>query len=49
MTDLYKIIAKVLANKLREVLSDTISTSQGAFVKERKILEADFRCGAHRK
>lgn len=32
-------MAKVLSNRLREVLSDTISSSQGAFVKDRQILD----------
>lgn len=30
ITSLYKIVAKVLASKLREVLQDTISSAQGA-------------------
>ena len=34
VSSVYKILAKVLANRLREVLSETISTSQGAFIKE---------------
>ena len=38
VSSVYKILTKVLANRLREVLSDTISTSQGPFVKDRKIL-----------
>jgi len=37
---LYKVISKVLASRLREVLSQTISQSQGAFVKQRQILDA---------
>ncbi|PRQ36601.1 putative RNA-directed DNA polymerase [Rosa chinensis] len=40
ITSLYKIIAKVLAWRLREVLSDTISGAQGAFIKGRQILDA---------
>ena len=32
VTSLYKIIAKVLSKRLREVLGDTISEAQGAFV-----------------
>ena len=39
VTGVYKILAKVLANRLKEVLGDTISTTQGAFVKDRQILD----------
>lgn len=39
VTSIYKIIMKVLANRLREVSSDTILTSQDAFVKDRQILD----------
>ena len=35
----YKIIAKVLANRLRSVMGNIISTSQNAFVRERQILD----------
>ena len=35
----YKIIAKVLANKLRTVMEDIISTSQNAFVRNKQILD----------
>ena len=34
----YKIIAKVLANRLRLVMGDLISASQNAFVRDRQIL-----------
>lgn len=34
-----KIISKVLANCLHEVLRDIVSNSQGAFVKGRQILD----------
>jgi len=36
---LYKILAKVLANRLRKVMSTVISDSQSAFVKDRQILD----------
>jgi hypothetical protein len=36
---LYKIIAKVLANRLKEVLNKVISKTQSAFIKERQILD----------
>ena len=39
VTSLYKIIAKVLSRRLRDVLGDTISESQGAFVSRRQILD----------
>ena len=39
VTSLYKIIAKVLSRRLRQVLGDTISESQGAFVSGRQILD----------
>lgn len=39
VTSIYKTLAKVFTNKLREVLSDPISLSQGAFVKDRQILD----------
>ena len=40
VTSLYKIIAKVLLGRLRKVLHETISGSQGAFVEGRHILDA---------
>ncbi|KAM2004953.1 hypothetical protein FF1_000090 [Malus domestica] len=40
VTSLYKIVTKVLANRLKEVMGSTISPSQGAFVKGRQILDA---------
>ena len=36
----YKIIAKVLANRLKEVIRDVISESQNAFIKNRQILDS---------
>ncbi|PNX56678.1 cysteine-rich receptor-like protein kinase [Trifolium pratense] len=36
---LYKILAKVLANRLRIVIGSVISESQSAFVKDRQILD----------
>ena len=35
----YKIIAKVLANRLHTVMEDIISASQNAFVRNRQILD----------
>ncbi|RVX10571.1 putative ribonuclease H protein [Vitis vinifera] len=40
ITSLYKIIAKVLAGRIREVLHETIHSTQGAFVQGRQILDA---------
>ena len=37
---LYRILTKVLANKIKRVLDKVISKSQNAFVKERQILYA---------
>ncbi|GAU30969.1 hypothetical protein TSUD_63800 [Trifolium subterraneum] len=39
VSSLYKILAKVLANRLRLVIGSVISESQTAFVKERQILD----------
>ncbi|CAL8998321.1 unnamed protein product, partial [Prunus brigantina] len=40
VTSLYKMLSKVLASRLREVLGSTISSYQGAFVRGRQILDA---------
>lgn len=40
VSSLYKIVSKVLAFRLREVLEGTISSAQGAFMKGRQILDA---------
>ena len=37
---LYKIIAKVLANRLKRVMGKLVSNSQNAFVEGRQILDA---------
>ena len=37
---LYKILAKVLANRLRRVVGQVVSTAQNAFVERRQILDA---------
>ena len=38
----YKILAKVLALRLREVMSETVGLAQGAFVKGRQILDLEL-------
>ncbi|KAJ9691733.1 hypothetical protein PVL29_013809 [Vitis rotundifolia] len=40
ITSLYKIIVKVLAERLRGILHETIHSTQGAFVQGRQILDA---------
>ena len=40
ITSLYKIIAKVLAGRIRGVLHETIHPTQGAFIQGRQILDA---------
>ena len=39
MGSVYKILAKVLANRLKEVLDQLISESQNSFVGDRQILD----------
>jgi hypothetical protein len=39
VTGIYKIVAKVLANRLKVVLGKVVSTPQNAFVQERQILD----------
>ena len=36
---MHKILAKVLANRLRTVIGSVVSDSQSAFIKERQILD----------
>ena len=40
MERLYKILAKVLANRLKRVVGKVISEAQNAFVEDRQILDA---------
>lgn len=40
MTSLYKIIAKVLSNRIREVVYEAFDGNQFAFIKERNILDS---------
>ena len=42
MGSLYKLFAKVLANKLKKVVGKIDSKSQNAFVEERQILDASL-------
>ncbi|GJY30473.1 RNA-directed DNA polymerase, eukaryota [Tanacetum coccineum] len=38
----YKVITKILANRLSTVISDLVSNTQSAFVKDRQILDGPF-------
>lgn len=40
VTSLYKIIAKVLSNRSREILHEVIDGNQFVFVKQRNILDS---------
>ena len=42
VSGIYKIISKVLANRLRLVMNNIISTTQIAFVKGKQILDLVF-------
>ena len=39
---LYKLLAKVLANRIKKVMGKVISEPQNAFVEDRQILDAFF-------
>jgi len=39
---MYKVLVKVLANRLREVIGDVVSDSQSAFVKGKQILDGNL-------
>ena len=39
MEGLYKLLAKVLANRLKKMVGKAVSSSQNAFVKGRQILD----------
>ena len=39
---LYKLLAKVLANKLKKVIGKVVSPDQNAFIKGRQILDASL-------
>ena len=39
---LYKLLAKVLANRLKKVVGKVVSTAQNAFVTRRQILDASL-------
>ena len=39
---LYKLLAKVLANRLKKVVGNVVSISQNAFVRERQILDTSL-------
>ena len=39
VSSVYKILSKVLTNRLRNVVGNVVSTSQYAFIKGRKIMD----------
>ena len=39
---LYKLLAKVLANRLKKVIGNVVSSDQNAFIKGRQILDASL-------
>jgi hypothetical protein len=43
MGSLYKILVKLLANRLRHVIGSVISDTRSAFVKDRQILDGILR------
>ena len=42
MGSLYKLIAKVLANRLKKVMGSVVNKAQNAFVEGRQILDASL-------
>lgn len=42
MSSLYKLLAKVLKNKLKKVMGKVVLNSQNAFIKERQILDVVY-------
>ena len=42
MGSLYKLIAKILANRLKKVTSQAVNKAQNAFVEGRQILDASL-------
>ncbi|RVX16590.1 hypothetical protein CK203_006183 [Vitis vinifera] len=44
---LYKLLAKVLANRLKKVIGNVVSSDQNAFIKGRQILDASLIANEH--